>query len=428
MRRVLVVGNSGSGKTTLARQLAAEGLSHLDLDTLAWLPAPPPVRRPLAESAADIDAFTHRHDAWVIEGCYADLLAIAVARATDLIFLNPGVEVCARHCRARPWEPHKYASPGEQDRNLGMLLDWVRGYATRDDACSLASHRRLFDEFVGRKREMTEAVMAETTPAEIEGARAYEALFVPSLIGVWAPVVADAAAIAAGDRVLDVACGTGVLAREVARRAGPRGMVAGIDPNGGMLAVARELSAAIDYRSGAAEALPFADASFDAVVSQFGLMFFRDRAGAVGEMRRVLRPAGRLAVAVWAGLDSMPAFAAEVRLFEAVAGPVAADALRAPFVLGDAAALAALFEAPGLPPPAIATSSRPARFASVRTLVEADLRGWLPIMGVHLEEDVIAATLARADDALSPYVTRAADGAIAFTSTAHVVRQAMNAA
>jgi adenylate kinase family enzyme len=85
MRRVLVVGNSGSGKTTLARQLAAEGLAHLDLDTLAWLPAPPPVRRPLAESAADIDAFTRRHDAWVIEGCYADLLAIAAARATELI-------------------------------------------------------------------------------------------------------------------------------------------------------------------------------------------------------------------------------------------------------------------------------------------------------------------------------------------------------
>jgi hypothetical protein len=62
--------------------------------------------------------------------------------------------VCERHCRARPWEPHKYASQEEQGRNLAMLLAWVRGYATRDDACSLASHRRLFDGFTGAKREL----------------------------------------------------------------------------------------------------------------------------------------------------------------------------------------------------------------------------------------------------------------------------------
>ena len=153
--RVLIVGNSGSGKTTLARLLAArDGLAHLDLDPLAWLPAPPPERRPLGESVAEIRAFTAIHEAWVIEGCYADLAAAIVDQATELVFLNPGIEACVRHCLARPWEPHKYATREAQDRNLDLLVAWVRAYAERDDACSLTAHRRLFDGFPGPKREV----------------------------------------------------------------------------------------------------------------------------------------------------------------------------------------------------------------------------------------------------------------------------------
>jgi adenylate kinase family enzyme len=155
MRRVLVFGNSGSGKSTLAASLSRDhAIAHLDLDTLAWLPTTPPVRRDLADSGRGIRAFTAGHDAWVIEGCYADLLALLLDEATELIFLNPGVDVCERHCRARPWEPHKYASAESQDRNLAMLLDWVRSYPTRDDACSLVAHRRLFDAYGGHKREI----------------------------------------------------------------------------------------------------------------------------------------------------------------------------------------------------------------------------------------------------------------------------------
>ena len=155
MGRVLVFGNSGSGKTTLAAALRRDhGLAHLDLDTLAWQPSSPPVRRDLAESLHDIRAFTAQHAAWVVEGCYADLLGLLRDDATELVFMNPGVQVCERNCRARPWEPHKYASAEAQDRNLAMLLEWVRSYPTRDDACSLTSHRRLFDAYDGVKREV----------------------------------------------------------------------------------------------------------------------------------------------------------------------------------------------------------------------------------------------------------------------------------
>ncbi len=260
----------------------------------------------------------------------------------------------------------------------------------------------------------------DATPDQIAGARAYEALFVPSLIGPYAPIVATG--IRAGDRVLDVACGTGVVTREALRRVGPGGRVAGLDANAGMIAVARERGRDIAWHEGRAESLPFPDASFDAVVSQFGLMFFADRAGALAEMRRVLRPGGPLAVAVWSSIDAIPAFAAELALFERLAGPAAVDALRAPFVLGDAVALAGLFDAAGLASAAVVTHTTTARFPSIGTLVEADLRGWLPIMGVHLADDVIARTLDAADAALAPYVSREPDGAVAFPTSAHVVR------
>ncbi len=156
MTRVLVVGNSGSGKSTLATRLAArDGLAHLDLDTLAWLPTDPPSRRPIGDSDREIATFIAANPNWVIEGCYADLLALVTVHATKLLFLNPGVDACIENARKRPWEPHKYASKEAQDANLDMLVGWIRGYETRADDLSLAAHRRLFDGFAGDKVELT---------------------------------------------------------------------------------------------------------------------------------------------------------------------------------------------------------------------------------------------------------------------------------
>jgi adenylate kinase family enzyme len=155
MTRFVLLGNSGSGKSTLAAQLArASGLAHLDLDTLAWLPTTTPRRRPLAESARDIAAFVDASEHWVIEGCYADLLELALPRCTRLVFLNPGIDACIANARSRPWEPHKYASKEAQDANFDMLIDWIRHYETRRDEFSLAAHRALFDGFTGDKREL----------------------------------------------------------------------------------------------------------------------------------------------------------------------------------------------------------------------------------------------------------------------------------
>ena len=154
--KIVLIGNSGSGKTTMARALAAEyGLTHLDLDSLAW--STPGVRRPPEESVAEIRAFVAANPRWVMEGCYADLAEAALPYATELRFLNPGVEACVRHCLARPWEPEKYASKADQDEKLQFLIRWVRDYSTRDDEYSLARHRALFDAFPGAKVEITRA-------------------------------------------------------------------------------------------------------------------------------------------------------------------------------------------------------------------------------------------------------------------------------
>jgi adenylate kinase family enzyme len=155
-QRWLVIGNSGSGKSTLARELArAHELAHLDLDSVAWEPAQPLTRRAIADSLADIRGFMAERPRWVIEGCYADLLEPLLAHADALRFLNPDVEVCVAHCRARPWEPHKYASKAEQDRNLEFLLNWVREYPTRGGPLGLAAHRALFEAFTGDKLELS---------------------------------------------------------------------------------------------------------------------------------------------------------------------------------------------------------------------------------------------------------------------------------
>lgn len=157
MKKILIFGNSGAGKSTLAKNLKDKfDLQHLDLDILAWLDTQPPSRRPLNDSFNDIDAFLSENESWVIEGGYVDLLDYVTKKANEVVFLNPGTEVCIEHCRKRPWEPHKYASKEEQDKNLDMLIIWVRDYIKRDDEFSLKAHKSLFNSFSGKKIEIRE--------------------------------------------------------------------------------------------------------------------------------------------------------------------------------------------------------------------------------------------------------------------------------
>lgn len=155
LRRVLIFGNSGSGKSTLAKQLCHdEALSHLDLDTLAWQAVIPPERNPLNKSQSEILAFIDANQGWVIEGCYSDLLEIALPFCTEIIWINLPLDVCIENAKNRPWEPHKYESKAAQDDNLDMLIEWISQYSIRQDTFSKAAHQRLYERYSGKKHQL----------------------------------------------------------------------------------------------------------------------------------------------------------------------------------------------------------------------------------------------------------------------------------
>jgi SAM-dependent methyltransferase len=179
-------------------------------------------------------------------------------------------------------------------------------------------------------------------------AEGYERFMVPTLFGPWATKLVELAAPAAGERVLDVGCGTGIVARQVAARLGSTGAVNGIDLSPDMLAVAQAAAASegvtVAWHQGASERLPFAGASFDLVLCQFALMFFADRAAALAEMRRVAADRGRLLLSVWRGLDLHPFYAT---LHEVIQQRIGISALEDIFSLGSDDELRALMTGAG---------------------------------------------------------------------------------
>jgi ubiquinone/menaquinone biosynthesis C-methylase UbiE len=256
--------------------------------------------------------------------------------------------------------------------------------------------------------------------AQVDAATTWEEFCVPALgIAAWASRVADAAHLQAGDRVLDVACGTGVLARAAAARVRAGGSVAGVDINPGALSVAARVAPEIEWRQGAAESLPYADAAFHAVVSQFGLTFFADRQAALREMMRVLAPGGHLAVAVWGTLDDTPGYAAFVACLQPFIGEQATAVVRSPFALGDPRELSALFATAGMASAVVTSQRGTARFSTLRAWVQTDIKRWLRIAQVRLDEGQFAALLAEAERALRSFVT--ANGTVEFAMPAHIV-------
>ena len=154
--RMLIIGNSGSGKSTYAAAVSREyGIPHLDLDSIVWEPKHIALPRSASLIEQDLLRFTAAHAEWVVVGCYGELAHRLLYACTELIFLNPGEEICLRNNRSRPWEPHKYSSAADQQRMLHNLLSWVAGYYTRQDAWSYTYHRRIFDAFPGAKQELS---------------------------------------------------------------------------------------------------------------------------------------------------------------------------------------------------------------------------------------------------------------------------------
>lgn len=258
---------------------------------------------------------------------------------------------------------------------------------------------------------------ATTGQVSNSAAETYDAFFVPALFGEWAGPLCDAANIIEGSDVLDIACGTGATTREAVKRTGAAGRVVGIDRNEGMLTVARARDDTVEWIEGRAEALPFHSNSFDTVLCQFGLMFFEDRAMALTEMVRVLRPGGQIALSVWDDAAHSPGYAGMIALIEAMFGTDAADALRAPFVLGDKQVLHGVLDVGGLGEATMTTQAGTARFESIREWVRMDVRGWT--LAEFIDDAGFEALVEAAEKQLARFAP--SGGPVRFPAPAHVV-------
>jgi ubiquinone/menaquinone biosynthesis C-methylase UbiE len=226
-----------------------------------------------------------------------------------------------------------------------------------------------------RETQMTETTTPPAAGHWVPGrdiADAYERHLVPRLFEPWGRDLVARADPRPGDRVLDVASGTGILARLVASRVGPEGRVTGLDAQADMLAVARDRTAALDppiaWEEASAVSIPLPDDAFDVVLCQQGLQFFDDRAAAVREMRRVTRPGGRLALSTWRATDRIPGYLAIAAAFDRHV-PAAAGFVRAVSGLADAEELRELLDRAGWTGVRVTVRIAPLRFASVDEFV-----------------------------------------------------------
>lgn len=258
---------------------------------------------------------------------------------------------------------------------------------------------------------------ADTGQLSTDAAEVYDRLFLPALFEQWPQRLLERSEVQPGQHILDVACGTGVLTRAAAARVAPEGSVVGVDINQGMLAVAQRRAPRIDWRRAPAESLPFPERSFDHVFCQFGLMFFADRALALREMLRVLRPTGRFAALVWSSLAESPGYACLVQLLGRLFGPELANAMEAPYCLGDPHLLRDLFVRAGARDVTVETWPGSARFASLEAWIQINIQGWT--LAELLDAEQLQALEREATRTFSRFM--GPDGAIVFDAPARWV-------
>jgi ubiquinone/menaquinone biosynthesis C-methylase UbiE len=268
--------------------------------------------------------------------------------------------------------------------------------------------------------------VSENAGWELEGNadERYERYLVPAMFGPWAEDLVALAAPQSGEAVLDVACGSGIVARLLAQRVGPSGKVVGLDFSAGRLAVARSLSpisgAAIEWQEGDALALPFAKSTFALVCCQQGLQFFPDRLKALTEMHRVLMPGGRLALNVWRSVEYNPGAEAMAEALERYVSPEAGTFRRSPFAFGDGDELRRFVADAGFRDVAVRPAVKVLHFPSAEDFVRRYISGVAPLaqMVAQASDSARAAVLRDVGVALRSYV--GADG-LTIPKASHLV-------
>jgi ubiquinone/menaquinone biosynthesis C-methylase UbiE len=257
----------------------------------------------------------------------------------------------------------------------------------------------------------------ETFQLSAAAAEVYESQFVPALFAEWAPRLTDLAGVAPGHAVLDVACGTGIVARTVADLQRGRGRVVGLDLNAAMLGVARRLRPELEWHQGDAARLPFADGEFDVALCQMAFMFFPDRARGLREMARVVTAGGTVAFSVPSQLASQPAYAPFVAMAARHAGPEAVGLLGAYFASGDLEELRRLVAAAGLQLTATRTHRGTVRCPSIDAFVATEVES-TPLRE-RIGDEVYARIREEARELLRPFT--GPGGAAAIPLEGHVI-------
>ena len=249
-----------------------------------------------------------------------------------------------------------------------------------------------------------------------EQAAAYEDRFVPALFRQWVEPMLQAAEVGPGDRLLDVACGTGVVARAAFERVAPDGSVTGVDLNPAMLGVARRLAPGLDWREGDVAALPFEENAFDVVTCQAAIFFFPDPTGALREMGRVTRAGGRVALQSFSSLPEQPAYGPWVDMVVRHAGPEAAQLLGTYWSEGDPEVMRRRCTDAGLGVTSVHQHTLPAYFPDIASMVLTEVNA-TPLRD-RLDQSDLERILADSVDVLGRFLR---DGRLVIPIAGYVV-------
>jgi ubiquinone/menaquinone biosynthesis C-methylase UbiE len=238
----------------------------------------------------------------------------------------------------------------------------------------------------------------------------------------WAIDLVDRVGVEPGDRLLDVACGTGAVARVAAARVGGDGRVVGVDVNRGMLRVAHASRPELEWREGSVLELPFGDSEFDVVMCQLGVQFFPDRRTALQEMRRVLALGGRFGASVYSAIERNPAAEALSDALDRHLGEGASRAKRHEHSLSDPSELRTLLADAGFADIRIEKATRRVRFASPEQWVgiqfaATPLAALLDGREPSERDSLVALVAADVSASLAPYFR---DGRLAFPQETHI--------
>jgi ubiquinone/menaquinone biosynthesis C-methylase UbiE len=237
----------------------------------------------------------------------------------------------------------------------------------------------------------------------------YQRYLVPAITSLWAADLINRVQVRSGQAVLDVACGTGVVARLAAERMAS-GRVVGLDFNNGMLVVARSVptkGASIDWKEGSALNLPFPDSSFDVVLCQLGLQFFPDRPLALREMRRVLVPPGRIGLSVFSAIERTPGAHAFANALDNCLGRNASSIKRAEHIFSKATEVEELMSNGGFEQIKVTTVAVQITFPSVLDyvrfqLIATPMAGLLHGRGANERDNIIGLVAADTRSSVDP--------------------------